>query len=260
LAQATAREAAAWRLNEHRQIWQAKPALALVYGVWFEALLGTIAGAQRVLEVGAGPGFLAAHARGRARDRRWVASDYIALPWNDVAADAQRLPFHTASHDAVVGVDILHHLAAPHDFFAECARILRPQGRIVLVEPWVTPFSYVIYRYLHHESCRLDVDPWRPFTGGVSAKDVLDGDAAVVRALVRSTRPERWQAFGLSTPEIKRWNCFAYLATLGFRRSSLLWPRLTEALLRLDRLTRSAAPLFALRALAVWTRLRDEPS
>lgn len=255
MASATAREQAAWRLNEHRQTWLEKPALAHVYGVWFEALLGAIVGAEQVLEVGAGPGFLAPYARERIAGGRWVSSDYIPLAWNDVAADAQRLPFLAATHDAIVGVDILHHLAAPHDFFTESARVLRPGGRLALVEPWVSLFSYPIYRFLHHESCRLRIDPWRPFPSDPSAKDVLDGNASVLWALVRRTETERWRALGFSAPKVTRWNCFAYLASLGFRRMSLLGPVVASTLLGLDRLTQITAPVLGLRAIAVWTRL-----
>jgi SAM-dependent methyltransferase len=255
LASASTRDQAAWRLNEHRETWHEKPALARIYGVWFEALLDTIAGAQHVLEVGAGPGFLAPFARGRISFGRWISSDYIPLPWNDLAADAQRLPFRAATHDAIVGVDILHHLAAPREFFAEAARVLRPRGRMALVEPWVSPFSYLIYRFLHHESCQMGLDPWRPFPEARAAKDVLDGNAAALRTLVGQVATERWYDLGFSAPEVTRWNCFAYLASLGFRRSSPLGPIVPTPLLWFDRLTRVTAPVLGLRAIAVWTRL-----
>ena len=111
------------RLEDHRRIWSAKPVLQGVYEPWFDALLAQ-AGARDVLEIGAGPGFLSAHARRRRPDLRWIATDIIAAPWNDVAADAGRLPFSGASFDTVVCLDLVHHLARPRDFFAEAARVL----------------------------------------------------------------------------------------------------------------------------------------
>ena len=65
------------RLREHRSIWDAKPVLADVYAVWFEELVRLAAPAQRVLEVGAGPGLLGQWARGRRPDLRWIASDLL---------------------------------------------------------------------------------------------------------------------------------------------------------------------------------------
>ena len=54
------------RLAEHRRIWQSKPVLSRVYAVWFDALLASLPPRPRVVEVGAGPGFLSDHARRRA--------------------------------------------------------------------------------------------------------------------------------------------------------------------------------------------------
>ena len=81
------------RLREHRQLWAAKPVLAGVYEPWFDALLAQAPHGQRVLEIGAGPGFLRGHAQARRPDLRWTATDIIGTPWNDVAADGTRLPF-----------------------------------------------------------------------------------------------------------------------------------------------------------------------
>jgi SAM-dependent methyltransferase len=237
------------RLLEHRRLWNAKPVLARVYEPWFSALLDAAPHGARVLEVGAGPGFLGEAARERRPDLRFVASDLHAAPWNTLAADAGRLPLAPASVDAVLGLDVLHHFPAPAGFFREAARVLRGGGRLALVEPWITPFSWVIYRFFHQEDCRLGVDPWRPFPEG---KDSFDGDAAVPWKLVGRTSDARWQELGLSPPRVARQNAFAYLLTLGFRPRCLLPARLAGPMLALDRATGPLAPLTALRAVLTW--------
>ena len=55
------------RLREHRRIWESKPVLAQIYKVWFDLLLAELADAGRVLEVGAGPGFLSEYVRNASR-------------------------------------------------------------------------------------------------------------------------------------------------------------------------------------------------
>jgi len=239
------------RLQEHRRLWAGKPVLARVYEPWFDALLDEAAPGARVLEVGAGPGFLSARARQRRKDLRWTASDLHPAPWNAVAADAGRLPVADGSVGAVVGLDVLHHLARPADFLGEAARVLAKGGRLALVEPWITPLSWVVYRFFHQEGCRLSVDPWHPFPPG---KDSFDGDAAVPWRLWRVTPPERWRALGLEPPRVSSLNAFAYLLSLGFRPGSLLPAPLAPAAMGIDRLTSPLAPLTALRAKLVWDR------
>jgi SAM-dependent methyltransferase len=240
------------KLLEHRRLWSRKPVLADVYTVWFEALGRELPAAGRVLEVGAGPGFLAEFAR-RSRATRWIATDVLAAPWNDLVADALRLPARDGTIDAIVGLDVIHHLAEPGRFFEEAARVLPPGGRLAVVEPWITPFSYPIYRFLHQEGCDMSLDPWHPFAKA-SAKDAFEGDSGVFTGLLRSIPAEGWKRFGFGPPKVTLMNCFAYLLTLGFREGSLLPRRLAPLLLAMDRITDPVSGVLAMRGLCVWER------
>jgi SAM-dependent methyltransferase len=239
------------RLEEHRRLWARKPVLARVYAPWFERLLAEAARDATVVEVGAGPGTLRAFAREHRPDLRWLATDLEPVPWNDVAADAGRLPVRDAAAQAVLGLDVLHHLPDPAAFFKEAARVLAPGGRLALVEPWVSPLSWPIYRFLHEEDCRLGVDPWHPFP---AAKAGFDGDAALPWRIVRDARADDWRRFGLGPPRLRRLNAFGYLLSLGFRPASLLPLGLAGPAQRLDEWTGLLAPLSALRAFLAWDR------
>jgi len=238
------------RLEEHRRLWEGKPELRAVYEVWFDLLLDGIPEKARVLEVGSGPGLLAEAAHRRRPDLRWTSSDLLATPWNDLSADAGRLPLATGSVDAVVGVDVLHHFPSPADVFREAARVLGGVGDLRLVEPWITPLGWIIYRFFHQEDCRLRIDPWDPFPG--PEKDAFDGNAAVPWRLVGRTPAWEWRHLGFEAPRRRRLNAFAYLLSLGFREASFLRPGMVRPLLALDRWTRLLSPLLALRALLVW--------
>lgn len=240
------------RLLEHRRIWRDRPILQEVYRDWFSIFLETLPAGARVVEVGAGPGFLTEHARRHRPDLRWIATELLAVPWNDAVADAERLPFRDASIDAVVGLDVLHHLSAPRRFLLEAARVLVPGGTLLFVEPWVTAFSYPIYRWLHQEGCDTGIDPWHPFPE--SSKDPWDGDAAVPWGLVRKSPDATWDELGLSVPQVRLLNGFAYLATLGFRERSLLPAPAIRWLRAVDKHSSGLASIFGLRAVLTWRR------
>jgi SAM-dependent methyltransferase len=243
------------RLAEHRRIWAGKPVLSRVYAVWFDALLQALPPRARVVEIGAGPGFLSAYAREHTRGVTWVASELLETPWNDVVADGLQLPFGGATFDAVVGLDLVHHLARPAAFFEEAARVLRPGGRVAVIEPWVSALSYPIYRWLHQEGCTLGLDPWDPFgRDAAEGKDPFRGDAAVLWRLVRDTQPARWRELGFSPPAVTRMNGFAYLLSLGFREASLLPAPLAGVLMKADGALRPLSSLAGMRALAVWEK------
>jgi SAM-dependent methyltransferase len=242
-------------LDEHRRVWQAKVVLRRIYAVWFDAILSEVPPAARVLEVGSGPGFLGGHASSTRPDLDLVASDIEVAPWLDFTADCMRLPLRNESLGAIVGLDVIHHLAHPSAFFAEAARTLVAGGKVAVVEPWVTPFSYPIYRWLHQEGCRLDLDPWDPFpVEGSARKDAFQGDGAVVTRLLRTTPDTKWRRLGFAPPRLEVLNAFAYLLSLGFKPGTLLPRPLLAPLLALDQGVRPAAPWLGLRAVVVWER------
>ena len=241
------------RLAEHRALWQKKPLLQDVYAPWFEALLAEVPAGGRALEVGAGPGFLAPFAQARGGSRRLVSVDVVPAPWNAVSADAQRLPFVSGAFDAVLALDVLHHLSEPARFFEESVRVLKSGGRIAVVEPWVTPFSYPIYKWLHEETCRSGLDHWRPFTSG-DGKEPFEGDAGIFTQLMKRTGEGQWRALGLHPPRRRLVNCMAYVLTLGFQKGTLLPRPLAPLMMAVDRWTAPLSPLLALRAVVVWER------
>jgi len=222
-------------LCEHRRVFAEKPVLPEVYGVWFDRLLQGLPRGGVILEAGAGPGLFAPHVHRVRPDLRWISLDLIRAPWNHVVADAQVLPFRTGAFDAVVGVDFVHHLSTPLEFFREVARVLKPGGELRAVEPWVSLFSFPIYRFLHQEGATLGLDPKRPFQKGGS-KEPFEGDAGVTRAIANGVAAASWRSLGFAgRPEFSPVNGFAYLLSLGFKSGSLLPRFLTGFMFTLDR-------------------------
>ena len=95
---------------------------------------------MRILDVGCGEGTLV----------RLLESDGPLVYGVDINADAVRtahhpritqasaveLPFADASFDLCVGSHVIEHMEFPKEFLSELARVVRRNGRIVLIYPW----------------------------------------------------------------------------------------------------------------------------
>lgn len=68
----------------------------------------------------------------RARGGRGFGSDIHAWDGVDVVADAAELPFPDQTFDSVVIVAALNHIPRRAEALAEAARILRPEGRVII--------------------------------------------------------------------------------------------------------------------------------
>jgi SAM-dependent methyltransferase len=138
-----------------RQIIASKPFLQAVYDEWYDMLAREIpAGPGEVLELGSGAGSCARFIDGL------ITSDVIPCPAARMVVDARELPFGNGSLRAIVMTNVLHHIPTVERFFAEASRCLRRDGKIVMVEPWVTQWSQFVYMHLHHEPFHPEAPDW----------------------------------------------------------------------------------------------------
>jgi SAM-dependent methyltransferase len=147
-----------------RQIIQSKPFLRAIYDEWYSLLaaeLPAIDGA--VIELGSGAG----HCERFIPEV--ITSEVLFCPGVQLIADGQQLPFASSSLRAIVFTDVLHHMPNVRLFFAEARRCLKPGGRILMIEPWVSGWSQFVYTRLHHEPFRRDAAEWEfPSSGPLS--------------------------------------------------------------------------------------------
>lgn len=75
----------------------------------------------------------------------YVGLDYLPMVSDrygtqaDIYGDGQRLPLATGVVDSIALLDVLEHLPEPRLCIAECARILRPGGILVVQVPFLYP-------------------------------------------------------------------------------------------------------------------------
>jgi len=218
------------RLAEHREAWKRKASLRAVYGDFHERLLGACPDG-RLLEIGSGSG----HLKDIAPDI--VSIDILPSPWVNAVADAHTLPFADSTFSGIAMIDVLHHLERPGEFLREAARVLRPGGRLAMIEPGITPLSWPFYYFVHEEPVDLAADPFA-VTAPDLDRDPFDSNQAIPTLLFSRVNGRR--RLGKQVPELelltREWfSLFAYPLTGGFKPWSLIPASAVKPMLRLEK-------------------------
>jgi len=212
------------QVRAHRDVWKAKPILRRVYRRWYDRIRrATVPG--RTLEVGGGSGNFKEY---------WpelVSSDVVKSCGLDLRADCLALPFQDDAFDNVVGVDILHHLFDPDTALREIARVTRPGGRAVFVEPYVSWFSRLVRGRYHHE--RQDLS--REAICGADKKPDEANLAIPTLLFIRRRREFERRFPMLRLLSVRLSDILAYPLTGGFGRRALLPGPILSVLYHLER-------------------------
>jgi len=113
-----------------------------------------------VVELGSGAGFF------KEIIPNLLTSEIIKIQDVDLILDGTDLPFSSGALKGIVMIDVLHHMPNVASFFSDAAACIKPGGVIIIIEPWSTLWSRLIYRHLHHEPFKLDVKEWKLPSGG----------------------------------------------------------------------------------------------
>jgi SAM-dependent methyltransferase len=219
------------KLSADREAWRTKPLLRRLYREYVRRIQDFLPNpADRVIEMGGGSGNL------REFLPHAISTDIVRCPWLDAVLDAHTLPFRSGEIDAFVGLDVLHHLAYPIRFFSEASRCLRPGGRILLVDPYISLASRIVFALLHPEPVDFSADffdePPQPVP---SCKDPREGNQAMATALFWRQRwrfEERFPSLRILACEPVGW---VWPLTGGFSYPALIPDRWGEGFSRLAR-------------------------
>jgi len=216
------------QLEDYQKQWKKKPVLRAIYSNLYKKIENAVSDGD-TLEIGGGIGNL------NISSGRIIKSDIQHSVKLDVVADAQNLPFDDEVFSNIVLFDVLHHLQCPLLFFSEARRVLKPGGRVIMIEPGITPISKIFYKMGHEEpvemkwnmndQCKIDVE-----------KDPYDSNQAIPTILFKKNPQlflEKVKGFNMTKSD---WlSLFAYPLSGGFKSWSLLPNNWVKTILKIEK-------------------------
>ncbi|MEQ8193670.1 MAG: methyltransferase domain-containing protein [Rhodospirillales bacterium] len=238
------------RTDERRDSWRQKPVLRVLYEDYYDRILSFCADGP-ILEIGASTGGI------KTLRPDAVCTDVQVLPWLDSVVDAHCLPFKDQAFSNIIMIDALHHFESPYVFFKDALRVLPPGGRLVMMEPAITPVSWIVFNFMHPEPVDLQENPLsRRQLSGAKRDPFDDANQAIPTTLFGRHRRTFEQEF----PEFKiihhqHFCVLSYLLSGGFRSWSLLPRSAAPTFLKVERvLDKILGPFMAFRLLTVLER------
>ncbi len=135
------------RTNEHREIILRKKFLKNLYKEWYLMFKSRLEGVPegKFIEIGSGGGFIKEYIP------QVITSDITQFPWTDETYSALNIPYADNTASAIFMIDTFHHLPDARKFLSEVNRILKPGGKMIMVEPANSRWGSFIYKNFHHE-------------------------------------------------------------------------------------------------------------
>ncbi|MFZ5483245.1 MAG: class I SAM-dependent methyltransferase [Pseudomonadota bacterium] len=201
------------------------------------------------LELGTGAGFFKTLRPGL------VTSDIRKSPEIDIELDAQAMDLEAQSVRCIYAINVFHHIPDPGRFFTELARVLRPGGGCILIEPHRGLASALVHRHLHRE------EHFDPNAHGWQTTDIggpLSGANQALAHIVFERDLAQFQArFGSALEIIHRGyelNALRYLFSGGLNFRQLVPSFVTVPLALLESLARPLARFWSLHQVIVIRR------
>lgn len=133
--------------EEHAKIIRKKVFLRNLYTDFYTIIKLSLGSTEKktIVELGSGGGFI------KEIIPNVITSDIMKIKTVDRTFSATKLPFKRDSIDALVMINVLHHIADTPLFFKQAQRCLKKNGKIIMIEPANTLWGRFIYKHFHYE-------------------------------------------------------------------------------------------------------------
>lgn len=130
---------------EHKELIENKYILKKIYIKFYKEFGKSRPKKGKILELGSGGGIF------KRIYPKSITSDVVAGPGIDKVFFAEKIPFKNDSLSAIYMLNVLHHIKDPAKGLKEMQRVLKKNGKIIMIEPYNSFWSRFIYKNFHHE-------------------------------------------------------------------------------------------------------------
>jgi len=234
-------------IEKNHEYWNQKPLLRALYGDFYRLIarqLSNLPGGE-IVELGSG--------LGNIHDviPSCLRTDLFLNAWIDQVENAYQLSFTDESISDLILTDVFHHLKYPGTALKEFFRVLRPGGRVIMLEPCLSVLGLLVYGVFHDEPIAiLKAIQWdAPAVWSPANIDYYAAQGNASRIFLGKQfchKLRDWQ-----TIETKRISAIAYAASGGFSKPQL-YPAIALPVIRkLEKVLGVFPTLFATRLLVI---------
>lgn len=239
-------------IQKNLKSWENKPLLQDIYKEFYKKIHAhidyTIDG--KIVELGSGIGNI------KIEIPEAISTDLFENPWIDQVENAYQLSFDSDSVSNLILFDVFHHFEYPGNALAEFARVLKPNGRVIIFDPSISLFGYLIYGLLHHEPVAIakkirwkadnPFDPWKApyYAAQGNAERVFFGEKY-------KTHFVEWNII-----ERHKYSALSYVLSGGYSKPQMFSSKRFEKIKSLEKILDRFPRIFSTRLLVVIQKRR----
>ena len=232
-------------IQQNLKFWEQKPILQAIYNDFYSLIVSatnqSIDG--KIVEIGSGIGNLKKHIPD------CICTDAFDNPWIDQVENAYKLSFDDNDISNLILFDVWHHLEYPVAALNEFHRVLKEQGRIILLEPYISFLGLLVYGVFHpedvawHKKIKADKDV------NLNEMSYYAAQGNATRFFQRKKYKEYLQGFTIK--EVKKIPALAYVMSGGYSKKQMFPDKHYAKIKKIESLLDNIPSLFATRCLIV---------
>lgn len=234
-------------IHENFKSWQKKATLQKIYLEFYKSIAVQINTgiSGKIVELGSGIGNM------KMVVPEVICTDIFNNPWIDQVENAYKLSFENKSVSNIILFDVFHHLKYPGTALNEFRRVLNENGRIIIFEPAMSAFGFLVYGLLHHEPVQMfkKISWFAEKDSDLNTKEYYAAQGNASRIFGTSHYKNLLNDWNIVT--IKKRSSLAYVLSGGYSKPQLYPDFLFPFIELIDKVLSYIPFVFAVRMLVV---------